>query len=97
MEMQEMRRLAIFSDEEFEKLEKVEIKPVKYGDVELDSDEEAAMKLHPKMAIPRRLEQGYLDLESIDKDENEEERNRQKDKEEKHRAVIWPQARRHCL
>ena len=41
------------------------------------------MKLHQKMAIPRRLEQGYLDLESIDKDENEEERNRQKDKEEK--------------
>ena len=39
MEMQEMRELAIFSDEEFEKLEKVEIKPVKYGDVELDSDE----------------------------------------------------------
>ena len=39
MEMQEMRELAIFSDEEFEKLEKVEMKPVKYGDVELDSEE----------------------------------------------------------
>ena len=37
-----------------------EIKVVKYGDVETNEDEDAVLRLHPKMAIPRRLPEGYM-------------------------------------
>ena len=58
--MEKYADLAVFSEKRFEELEVANIEVVKYGEVELDSDEEEAMKLHPKMAMPRRLEEGYL-------------------------------------
>ena len=61
-EMELYGDIAVFSEEKFEKVKVTEIEVVKYGDVELDGDEEAAMRLHPKMAIPRRLEEGYMSL-----------------------------------
>ena len=59
-EMEEYGDAAVFSERKFEELESTTIKVVKYGEVELDEEEEEAMKLHPKMAMPRRLEEGYL-------------------------------------
>ena len=53
-EMELYGDIAVFSEEKFEKVKVTEIEVVKYGDVELDGDEEAAMRLHPKMAMPRR-------------------------------------------
>ena len=55
-------RVDIGFKDKFEEILVEEIEVVKYGDVELDGDEEAAMRLHPKMAIPRRLEEGYMSL-----------------------------------
>ena len=61
-EMEEYRELAIFSREKFDRIE-VEIPTVvKYGDIELNEDEEAVLRLHPKMAMVARLDQGYMDL-----------------------------------
>ena len=57
-----MEGLSVFKEEKYEEIEKTEIEVVRYGDVELDKDEEAAMKLHPKMAIPKKLEEGFMDL-----------------------------------
>ena len=61
-EMEEYAEISVFSEERFEGIEMEEIKVVKYGDVEMDDDEIEAMKLHPKMALPKKLEKGYLNL-----------------------------------
>ena len=54
--------LSVFCRDKFEKVKKTEISVVKYGDIEIDSDEEAALKLHPKMALPKKLTEGYMNL-----------------------------------
>ena len=61
-ELRDFIGLAVFSNEGFEKLKTREIEIVKYGDVELDEDEKAALKLHPKMAMPRQLQEGFMNL-----------------------------------
>ena len=61
-EMEKYGDIAIFDEEKFDKIKVAQIQAVKYGEVELDGDEEAAMKLHPKMAMPRRLDEGYMNL-----------------------------------
>ena len=33
-----------------------------YADIELDEEEEEAIKLHPKAAPPKKLEEGFLNL-----------------------------------
>ena len=61
-EMEGFEGLTIFSKEGFENIVTKEIEVVRYGDVEIDKDEEAALKLHPKMALPRKLEEGFMSL-----------------------------------
>ena len=61
-EMEGLEGLTIFSKEGFENIVTKEIEVVRYGDVEIDKDEEAALKLHPKMALPRKLEEGFMSL-----------------------------------
>ena len=56
--------LTVFDKERYEnEVEVTEIEVVKYGEVEIDDEEEAALKLHPKMALPKRLEEGYMNLQ----------------------------------
>ena len=59
-EMKEFGGAAVFDREKFDEIEADEIKVVKYGDVETTQDEDAVLKLHPKMAIARRLPEGYM-------------------------------------
>ena len=54
-EMSKFEGLAVLDQEKYDGIEVKEIPVVKYGDVELDEDEKAAMRLHPKMALPRKL------------------------------------------
>ena len=54
--------LSVFNKERFEEIERTEIKAVTYGDIEIDEDEEKALKLHPKMTIPKKLAEGYMNL-----------------------------------
>ena len=61
-EMKGFEQLAIFDKDKFEEIRETEIEIVKYGKVEIDEDEEAALKLHPKMALPKKMEEGYLNL-----------------------------------
>ena len=61
-DMEEYTELAVFNQEKFDRIETEEIEIVKFGDVELDEDEIEAMKLHPKMALPKKLEKGYMNL-----------------------------------
>ena len=61
-EMKDFIGLAVFDKEKFENLKTREIEIVKYGEVELDDDEKAAMRLHPKMALPRKLNEGFMSL-----------------------------------
>ena len=62
LEMTGFEGLTVLDQERYEKIEKKMIEVVKYGDVELERDEEAAMRLHPKMALPRRLQEGFMNL-----------------------------------
>ena len=62
-EMEGLEDLAVFNKRKFEELKKTKIEIVKYGDIEIDADEEAALKLHPKMALPRKLREGYMNLQ----------------------------------
>ena len=62
-EMENFRGMIVLNKERFEKLEVKEPEVVKYGDVELDDEEKAAMRLHPKMALPKRLQEGYMSLQ----------------------------------
>ena len=61
-EMEGFESLAVFDKDKFEEILVEEIEVVKYGEVELDEDEKAALRLHPKMALPRRLNEGYMNL-----------------------------------
>ena len=61
-ELEEFRDLAIFNKEKFDNIETEVPTVVKYGEVELSEDEEAVLRMHPKMAIVTRLEQGYMEL-----------------------------------
>ena len=61
-EMAEFRDIAVFNKERFEKMEVQVPEIVKFGEVELNEDEEAVMRMHPKMAVMARLEQGYMEL-----------------------------------
>ena len=62
-EMGDFREMIVLDKERYEKLEVKEPEVVKYGDVELDDEEKAAMRLHPKMALPKRLQEGYMSLQ----------------------------------
>ena len=61
-EMEEFGELAIFSKEKFERLEVQVPTVVRYGDVEIDKDEEEILRMHPKMATVSRLNPGYMEL-----------------------------------
>ena len=93
-EMREFEGLSVFSNEKFEKIEKAKIEVVKFGEIELDEDEKAAMRLHPKMTLPKKLNEGYMNLaidmgytkvrwqmkkdEEKEKDENLDEESKKK-------------------
>ena len=57
--MSEFAGIIVLDEERYEGIVTKEIEGVRYGEVQLDKDEEAAMKLHPKMSLPRRLREGY--------------------------------------
>ena len=61
-ELDGFRDLAIFSKEKFDSIETEVPTVVKYGEVELNEDEEAVLRMHPKMAIVSRLDPGYMEL-----------------------------------
>ena len=61
-EMAEFRDIAVFNKERFERMEVQVPEIVKFGEVELNEDEEAVMRMHPKMAVMARLEEGYMEL-----------------------------------
>ena len=61
-EMRDFRDLAVFNKEKFDGMKVVVQEIVKYGEVDLNEDEEAVMRMHPKMAVMTRLEPGYMDL-----------------------------------
>ena len=61
-DMIEFEGIAVMDQENFDNIERKEIEVVKYGEVELDKEEEAAMKLHPKMALPRKIREGFMNL-----------------------------------
>ena len=54
--------LSVFNKEKFDAVKKAEITAVKYGKIEIDEEEAEALKLHPKMALPRNLSEGYMNL-----------------------------------
>ena len=54
--------LSIFSKEKYDAVKKAEIKAVKYGKIEIDEEEAEALKLHPKMALPKNLSEGFMNL-----------------------------------
>ena len=59
-EIEEFGGVVVFNKEKFENIKIEEIEIVKYGDVETSKDEEAVLRLHPKMAIARKLQEGFL-------------------------------------
>ena len=61
-EMEDYGGVSVFDDEQFRRIETAEIPAVKYGKVELDEEEEEAMKLHPKMELRKKLESGFMDV-----------------------------------
>ena len=61
-EMIEFEGIMVLDQEKYEAIEVKEIEVVKYGDVELDKEEESAMRLHPKMALPRKIREGFMNL-----------------------------------
>ena len=102
-ELKDFSGLAVFDNEKFENLKTKEIEVVKYGDIELDKDEIAAMKLHPKMAMPRQLQEGYMNLAQdlcytkirwqVRKEEEQEDRNEKKVEEVEEEEVIEARTR----
>ena len=81
--MEELGEIAVLSEERWKQLEMVDIKVEKYGEVEISEDEMAALRMHPKMAVIRKLREGYLALNqdisytklrmSLKKEEEDEE------------------------
>ena len=96
-EMEEYGDLAVFNAEEFENIEIAKIEAVKYGEIEIDGEEEAALRLHPKMALPRRLEEGYMNLAldmsytkvrwQLKKEEEERNKGEKRDMSEKEKEI----------
>ena len=61
-ELTEFRDIAVFNKEKFDSMEIQVPEIVKYGEVEMNDDEEAVMRMHPKMAVMTRLDPGYTEL-----------------------------------
>ena len=62
-EMIEMKEPKVFNKEEFEKIEVRETKLCKIGKVEVDKNEEEVLKLHPKFAVGKKLDEEQFELD----------------------------------
>ena len=62
-EIIEMREVRAFNEEEFEKIEVKETEPCRIGNVELDRNEEEALRLHPKFAVRKKLDEEQFELD----------------------------------
>ena len=61
-ELEGFENLSIFSNEKYDAVKKAAVKAVKFGNIEIDEEEAEALKLHPKMARPKNLSEGYINL-----------------------------------
>ena len=61
-EMVEMKGAKLLNEEEFEKIEVRETELCKIGDMQVDKDEEEVLKLHPKFAVTKKLDDEQFEL-----------------------------------
>ena len=100
--MEGMKHLSVFNEEEYEKIEKEEIRIHKIGEIELTKEEELILKRNPKFSIPARLEEDTLSREMEKayslmrmelRDEDEEVEENEKKQEEKEQQRMEEEAK----
>ena len=87
-EEKELEKTSAFVEEKFDKIEVEKAETCTVGRVELDEDEKAILRMHPKFALRKKLdeEQFELDIEcgfaklrwELGKDENEDNNRKRK-------------------